>query len=217
MTTIENELELAISFEGNCSETCGRFASPLFEQLSSGRYDYPASVQRLAEYRGDWELEHRTARKRALRAERLGYRFESIDRVARSAEIFAINTSSPERQGRPMAPAYLERPTFSPLPPILCERHAIYPYGVVDRDDVLAAYAWVYRAGELVMFSSILGHADRLGDHVMYLLVRDALEDQRLAGPGVAFYNRHDSGTDGLRWQKERLGFRPARVRWRFE
>lgn len=214
---VENELELAISFEGDCSERCGRFASPLFEQLSSGRYDYPASVQRLAEHRGDWELEHRTARKRALRCESLGYRFDAnVDRVGRADEIYAINTSAPARQGRPMADSYLERPVFSPLPPIECERHAIYPYGVVDRDDVLAAYTWVYRVGELVMFSQILGHAERLRDHVMFLLVREALEDQREIGPGIAFYNRHDSGTDGLRWQKERLGFGPARVRWAF-
>jgi hypothetical protein len=28
-------------------------------------------------------------------------------------------------------------------------------------------------------------------------------------------YNRHDSGTDGLRWWKERCGFQEEQVEWR--
>jgi hypothetical protein len=31
---------------------------------------------------------------------------------------------------------------------------------------------------------------------------------------GVVVYNRHDSGTDGLRWFKERVGLEETRVEW---
>jgi hypothetical protein len=213
MSATAAALELAISFDAGCSDDCRLFAEPLFEQLASGRYDWPASVMRLPDSRAAWELEHGTARKRANLAATRGYCFREIDRREYVEEIFAINTSAPERQGRPMSDGYLVRPSYSPLPDG-CPRHRIYTYGVVDARGRLAAYAWVYRVGELVMFSTILGHAERLTDHVMYLLVRDALETQRSIAPGVAFYNRHDSGTEGLRWQKERLGFGPARVRW---
>ena len=211
---LEEHLGISISFDAGCSDACARFATPLYEQLAAGRYDWPASVMPLPISREAWEAEHRTARKRANACERRGYRFAEIDRAERVDEIFAINTSAPERQGRPMADSYRLRPAYSPLPAYECPRHAIYAYGVVDALDVLAAYTWVYRAGELVMFSTILGHADRLDDHVMYLLVREALVAQRAIGDGLAFYNRHDSGTEGLRWQKERLGFLPTRVRW---
>jgi hypothetical protein len=63
------------------------------------------------------------------------------------------------------------------------------------------------------MVSSILGHAERLRDDIMYLLVTETLRDQSWFG-GTAFYNLHNSGTDGLRYFKERLGFRPAEVEW---
>jgi hypothetical protein len=33
-------------------------------------------------------------------------------------------------------------------------------------------------------------------------------------GDGVFFYNRHDSGTDGLVFYKERIGLRKGVVEW---
>ena len=48
----------------------------------------------------------------------------------------------------------------------------------------------------------------------MYLLFAGALTRETLAGPGMVVYNRHDSGTDGLRFFKERLGFVETPVVW---
>ena len=209
MTATLERTRVTIDLEGGC---CPDFATPLYTQLSSGAYTWPCSVMPLT---GEWTSQHRTARKRAARCFQDGYSFSRINRGDYTDDIHEINTSADERQGRPMTAGYLERQEFSTLPDYPCERHCIRTYGVTDPGDGrLRAYTWVYRSGDLVMFSSILGHADHLAAHVMYLLVQGVLADQLHAGPGIAFYNKHDGGTLGLVFFKERLGFKPCEVAW---
>lgn len=205
---------IPISLETGCDfAACAELAYPLLRQLSNG-YTRGAAVLDLPSEISEWDAEHRTARKRANAAERNGYVWGAINREDFANDVYAINTSALERQGRPMSDGYLTRPEFSPLPAYACARHRIATYGVLAPDGHLVAYTWVYRTGELVMFSSILGHAQHLDRHVMYLLVRGVLADQIRSGPGVAFYNLWDSGSDGLRFFKERIGMRPADVEW---
>lgn len=205
-----------IRLEGSCTggAECAPLAKRTHGQLAGGRYSYPCSVLELPESPDGYLAEHTTARKRAARARRLGYRFDRIDRALYVDDVYAINTSAPERQGRPMSDAYLQRPDFSPLPDYACARHAINTYGVLDDRGRLRAYTWIYRVGELVMVSSILGHADHLAGDIMYLLATETIAAELEHGHGVAFYNMHDSGTEGLRYFKERLGFTPAHVDW---
>ena len=59
----------------------------------------------------------------------------------------------------------------------------------------------------------ILGHGDHLANDVMYLLFAGMVEDQAGNG-GVLYYNRHDSGTEGLVYYKERVGFAAGDVEW---
>lgn len=158
----------------------------------------------------EWRQAHRTARKRSDRAERLGYRFACIERQDYLDDIYDVNTSAPERQGRRMSAGYWERPVYGPesWP---CERHRIHTYGVLD--DKLRAYLWLYRCGELLLVSSILGHAEHLRNDVMYLLFSGAVREH--AGEDGCFvYNRADSGTDGLRYFKAKLGFSAMEVTW---
>lgn len=197
--------------EGCTQESCESFALPLFQQLGSGKYD-ECSVLTLPTYRLDWRTQHRTARKRADRAERLGYRFAEIEAHDHADDIFAINTSLDERQGRPMSAGYRERPSVSPDPEYACPRHAVRRYGVLSGRR-LVAYLWLYRAGDLGLVSSILGHGDYLDDGIMYLLMQGCIEREIPHG-GFLVYNRHDSGTEGLRFYKERCGFDPAEVAW---
>ena len=77
----------------------------------------------------------------------------------------------------------------------------------------LVAYLWLYRAGELALVSTILGHAEHLEDGVMYRLFLGMLERQYPLG-GTVVYNRFDSGTEGLRFFKTRLGFAEGDVTW---
>lgn len=203
----------SISFEADCC-SC-ELTAKTFAQLSGGRYDYPASVMPLPLDMEAHLAGNRTFRKRAQRARNRGYRFEEIDRTLYEDDVYAINTSAPERQGRPMSGGYLAPVRFSPMhwP---CPRHGVHTYGVLHGSR-LRAYTWIYRLGELVMVSQILGHDAYLADDVMYELVRGALSREAEHGPGTVFYNRHDSGTEGLVYFKEKIGLRPGRVEWRLQ
>lgn len=188
-------------------------ARGLLAQLEQG-YEVCA-VMGLPSSVGEWRAEHRTARKRADRCRRRGYGFRLIDRADWLDDIYEINTSSGSRQGRPMSSGYWERPAFSRLPDYPCVRHAIRTSGVVSPAGRLVAYITVYRVGELVLVSQILGHAEHQELEVMWLLFEGALErETSVAGRATVVYNRWDSGTDGLRWFKERLGFRESPVEW---
>ena len=167
----------------------------------------PSSVE-------EWRAGHRTARKRADRCGRLGYRFRQVERHEYVEDIFRINTSLSERQGKPMSEAYGRRPSSSPDPIYPCQRHGVHPYGVLDSRGHLRSYLWIYRSGELALVSSILGHGAHLRDDVMYLLWQGMLDHEIPLG-GYVVYNRADSGTDGLRYYKEKVGLVPTRVDWR--
>lgn len=202
-----------IDLESVCGyENCAAMAWHTRRQLNTPGYRRGVSVLALPPSVRDWEAAHRTARKRANRARRLGYRFGHIDRSRCSDDIYAINTSMSERQGRPMAAGYLERIEHSPLPEQPCERHRIYTYGI-HRHGHLLAYLVLHRVGELALVSQILGHGAHLADDVMYLLAAGVIDDQAPLG-GTLYYNRHDSGTEGLVYYKERLGFTAADVEW---
>ena len=195
-------------------DDCDVFSRPLLEKLGSGAYDrvsllpIPGSLE-------EWRAGHRTARKRADRAARRGYTFHHIDRHLHADEVFSINTSKRHRQGRPMAAGYMQPVSFSPLPVYPCDRHAVRTYGVNDSYGTLVAYLWLYRAGDLALVSSILGHADHLENEVMYLLWQGMVAAESFVdSDGVVVYNRHDSGTDGLRFYKDRVGLVETEVEW---
>jgi hypothetical protein len=63
------------------------------------------------------------------------------------------------------------------------------------------------------MVSMILGHGDHLRNDIMYLLAAGMVEEQAGSG-GWFYYNRHDSGTAGLVYYKERIGFHAADIAW---
>ena len=208
----ETTLGVVVSLETACDfEECARFAFPLHKQLSTG-YER-CSVLGVPSTLSEWREGHRTARKRADRAVRLGYLFREIAREQYDEDIFAINTSLEKRQGRRMSAGYRERQNYLPLPEYPCERHAIRTYGVVSDRGRLVAYLWLYRAGDLALVSSILGHGEHMANDVMYLLFQGVVETQAHLG-GFFVYNRADSGTEGLHYFKTKLGFQPMEVAW---
>lgn len=205
---------LPVSLEVGCPHAiCRRFVEPLYEQMAGGRFDLCAMMPLLS--REEWEAEHRTARKRANRAERRGYTFSVVRREEHSDELFAINTSAERRQGRPMSESYTKRYEYAPLPVYPCERHQVRTYGVKSPTGELVAYLWLYVAGQLRLCSSIIGHAAHLENEVMYLLFRGMVEAEHERDPdGVVMYHRWDNGTEGLRFYKERVGLRETEVEW---
>lgn len=163
------------------------------------------------------DLDHtegRTMRKRADRAARLGYQVDVIEPGNFHDDYLAINRSLPERQGRPMAEHYVNVQQHGIVGPVRCKRHHTLVYGV-KFERRLVAYSTVHRVGELVMLSMFLGHGDHLDNGIMYLLTR-IIADHQLAlyGPGVLYYNRWDSGQDGLRFFKAKIGMHPEDVTW---
>jgi hypothetical protein len=211
MSVAEATRSVYLELVAGCEDVqCHAFATPLHRQLSAGYEE--CSVLRLPRSIEDWQAENRTARKRTWRAERLGYRFSEIVRHEFVDDVYAINTSKTERQGRPMSAGYSARPSETPDPDYPCLSHGVHPYGVL-LDDTLVAYLWCYRSGDMALVSSILGHGEHLRFDVMYLLMRGTIEAELVHG-GFLVYNRHDSGTDGLRFYKERCGFEPAEVQW---
>ena len=112
-----------------------------------------------------------------------------------------------------MAATYLERQEFSPLPNYSCGRHA-YRISGCFLGGTCVAYIVIARSGELALVSQILGHDYHLDNGIMYQLFAYALEREIDNGPGVMIYNRWDSGTPGLQWWKERVGFEESPVEW---
>ena len=155
----------------------------------------------------------RTNRKRAIER---GYTFQRIDPAARLDEILAVNRSANERQGRPMEAGYVApdvvRASFQQAPDV---------FGVLDRDGVVRAYLDLRTCGELAVLGRLLGHVDVLDDGVMYLLIsegiREVVERRDATGtPTWVMYDTWYGGGAGIRYFKQRLGFAPYRVRWRW-
>jgi hypothetical protein len=95
-------------------------------------------------------------------------------------------------------------------------RHLITVHGVVGPDGHLAGYCQMVQCGEVARVNSILGHWDHLPDRIMWLLMLEVVKWHiENAQARYALYYTHLSGHGpGLRYWKERLGFRPAQVTW---
>jgi len=156
----------------------------------------------------------RRKRKRCLKR---GFKFATIEPLERLGEILDINLSLPERQGRAMDRPYVEMDALRAH----FERHKRDVYGVLDPGGQLKAYADVVVMGELAMINRLMGHGEELENGIMYLLISEVVRvmSQRKAETGAPIWLHYDTlfgGSAGLRYFKERLGFRPYRVRWKW-
>ncbi len=208
------EQRTTVDLMGGCHDDgCLRMADTMRLKLDVDKYRSGVSLMPVPVSVDEWRSEHRTARKRADRCARLGYLFGEMDRALYADDIYRINTSLARRQGRPMSEGYLSRKVPGRLPDYPCAMHNVRTFGVFAEADELVAYLTLYRLKELALVSMILGHGDHLKNDIMYALFAGVVEDQAGLG-GWFYYNRHDSGTEGLRYYKERLGFREEDVAW---
>jgi|tagenome__1003787_1003787.scaffolds.fasta_scaffold20943885_2 hypothetical protein len=179
-----------------------------------GRKVMGVALLRLDEFPGDdGYLERlRYARRRVRRAHRLGYTVATFDPNERRAELLAIHSSLPERQGRPMDAPYLDPDASYEIAPHL------ESIGVL-KDGVLVAYSELEYAGDIVGTSRIMGHGDHLNNGVMFLLIAGIVEHVKSTRPDIryVFYDMFFGAGDGLRAFKTHAGFRPYWVRWRRE
>lgn len=141
------------------------------------------------------------------RALRRGFTFHEIDRNAYIDDIHAINTSATERQGRPMDPAYFQKPSHYEKKP-----HFRY-FGVVNMEGMLVAYCNIATYGNFAATDRLLGYKNN--DGIMYLLLMEII--CRLIDDSQVHYFMYDTflgAQEGLRNFKRRLGFQPYRVRY---
>jgi len=145
-----------------------------------------------------------------------GYVFTWISPSEHIEEIMEINTSSEMRGGRLMDRRYVEREmveeSFTATDAICA---------VVDADGRVRAYVDLITVGEVAIVSRILGHAQHLSNGIMYLLIEGIVDYlvARKRETGLPLWLMYDTfglpgAREGLRYFKERLGFRPYRVKW---
>jgi hypothetical protein len=220
---IEDVALLSISLEQGDTDLSACQELPLSEYDGTfySTTMHPLSIAVLLDTGHEYEMACSTcARQNARAAVRRGYEYLRIDRAEWEDDLHAIRSSAPIRQGRAMHPAYMMRQTYSSdvWPEPHCKRHLVTVHGVVGTDGHLAAYMQLVQCGEIVRVNTILGHWDKLKDQVVWLLVMEALKwhiDE--CGASYALYYTHDSGHGpGLRYFKERFGFRPAFASWEF-
>jgi hypothetical protein len=154
----------------------------------------------------------RFVRKRARRAQRLGYTVALFDAEQRRDDVLAIHRSLPERQGRPIDPDYLD-------PETVARRGPDSEYLGVLRDGVVVAYTRLDHVGEIAGMGRVMGHGDHLDNGVMALLMAGVVEHVKTRRPAARwiFYDMFFGAPDGLRAFKRNVGFRPHLVRWRRE
>ena len=143
----------------------------------------------------------------AKRAKARGYTLREIDRNNFVDDIHRINTSIEMRQGRPMDDAYLARKETYP------EIENLSSYGVLNNAGELVAYCTVGMYGNFSATEQLLGYKNN--DGTMYLLVLEiicALIAERKVD--YLMYDTFLGAKSGLQNFKQRLGFKPYRVRY---
>lgn len=188
--------------------------------LVSAVIQRPASIET---YLGGLDSERRR-QVRAAKPLKLGYAACPIRPREHSRAIWQIIHSSETRQGRPIAPIFLQRPPDYDFP-------AYREYGDPQFEDIccgvfappnqqLVAYLLGKRVGDHVQYDEIMGHADHIGADVMYLLHLSFLElcakQPPPHRPLWLNYGGWYSGADafsaqgGLNRWKRRVNFKPA-------
>ena len=148
------------------------------------------------------------------RAIREKYVFRRVDPHEYFEDMLEINRSLPMRQGRPMEEMYLDHKKVEDYFKGKNEIFAIF-----NNADKLRAYAYVPHIGDVCLFDRLLGHVDDLEKGVMYFLlsevIREMIEKKQTKGAPIwVEYDTFIGGSQGIRYFKEKLWFRPYRVKW---
>ena len=83
---------------------------------------------------------------------------------------------------------------------------AEYLSASADRQRVRAGFGRLFRECDVLLTPVSAGSPVPIGEEVV---------EHESDEPGFFVYNRHDSGTDGLRYYKSKVGFERTEVEWR--
>lgn len=143
------------------------------------------------------------------RCQKLNYRWELFDPNDFIDDIFNINTSKTERQGRVMDQNYLIKVESWPSDELNKW------IGVFDGESRLVSYVWLVLLNQLVLINRILGHSKHLNNNVMYLNMVGAMEHvfkNETPQISIVMYDTFGRKKNGLVLFKKRLGFQPYTV-----
>ncbi|WP_152608110.1 hypothetical protein [Burkholderia sp. A9] len=149
------------------------------------------------------------------KAKRMGYVFSEVAPEGYEADIVAIRTSDPMRQGRPIPEYYYSNPpqyVLSPSP-VGCQYHTEKFFGVF-LDGRLVSYITVLIFGEFAQINQILCHKDHVKNGVMNLNVFNVVDGVISNYPWVRAINYLyiGSGRAGIDVFKGSVGFRAIDV-----
>ncbi len=143
-----------------------------------------------------------------------GYTFNILDRNQRSDEIYSINTSADERQGKKMSDHYLKTNKLYEQ-----EEFTEY-YGVFNKEGKLVSYVHLLFANEVVFIFKLLGHDSYLKDNIMYLMIFEAIKqifkrkEEVYHNIKYVIYDSFFTNSEGLAFFKKRFRFTPYAVKW---
>lgn len=168
---------------------------------------YPLAVLTLPSSLPAFLAEHDKLAKMVKLAKKRGYKLSLFDYDAYLDDIFAINTSKSERQGRPMAQSYQSYPTKRGRSANFTSAVSVQCLGVF-KDGRLYAYCVFETCGEISFVNMLLGHGEHLQDGIMYLLFLGLVQyGMQIKGLRYFNYLTLHSSTPGLDDFKRQVGF----------
>lgn len=149
-----------------------------------------------------------------------GYTFKKLstqDRNSRLEELYAINTSTDERQSGKMKETYYKYP--KPLEENTCPYHFLQTYGAYNSEDAWIGYMDMIFAGEWCSAKHLLGHQVHMDSckrgsfmvNLWFFMVKDVMENH----PGVNYIQYHlmGVGNPGLDQWKKRVGLQECNIK----
>ena len=205
--------------------------NPFKKQVVSAVLNIPISID---SYIADMKKVHKGNSVRDInKAFKKEYYCKRINYKTYIPDIFKINSSKDERQGRKMDDNYLvsiEEMGGAPkeyYPPRTksCYFHWTTNYGVLIKEqghsqgDVLTnsklvGYITLERYGELLLYSRIMGHGGHLKNGIMYLLnheiIKWIIDKKQIMSNDIKYilYAGWSDGSDGLKMWKKRTLFK---------
>ena len=130
-------------------------------------------------------------------------------------ELYEINTSSEERQGRRMTEHYLEEVTEEE------KKEYIKWYGVFNKENLLLGYIKLIATPKFYNMTGILGHSEYLKDNIMHLMLHDLMielikENENNESDVYIMYDTYFGASEGIKLYKKKHCFTPYKVKWKY-
>ena len=151
----------------------------------------------------------------ARKAVKRGYKFIEINRNEYIDDIYRINTSATIRQGKEMSQQYLQKQEK------YVDKENYRYFGIIDEKGILRSYCNIGFYGEFTLVSSLLGDKNYLNDGIMYMMLIEfhklMFQKYRDNGYKYVMYDTFFGASDGLVKFKNKLGYKPYKVKWLWE